>query len=149
MRKDYLEALDREGVVLSSNKKRVLAFMIDELLLSLVFMFMISDQIKDGMTYEDILNVTASLTTYVLGIKFLYQTLFVALYGATVGKIVLKIHIINIDDLEKPSLFLSVIRSSGRALNEIVFYFGFLLAFVDNTKQTVHDKIAKTIVVDV
>jgi uncharacterized RDD family membrane protein YckC len=150
MKKDYVDILNRENITLASLNKRAFAFLIDELLLSVLVFFMISNKIDETMNYQEIMIVSSSIVFYVISIKAIYQTIFVYLYGATIGKIAMSIHIVNIDDLEKPNLFLSAVRSTGRVINEtILLYIGFLLFFIDPVKQTLHDKIAKTIVIDV
>ena len=150
MKKDYVDILNRENITLASLNKRAFAFLIDELLLSVLVFFMISNKIDETMNYQEIMVVSSSIVFYVISIKAIYQTIFVYLYGATIGKIAMSIHIVNIDDLEKPNLFLSAVRSIGRVINEtILLYIGFLLFFIDPVKQTLHDKIAKTIVIDV
>jgi uncharacterized RDD family membrane protein YckC len=150
MKKDYVDILNRENITLASLNKRAFAFLIDELLLSVLVFFMISNKIDETMNYQEIMVVSSSIVFYVISIKAIYQTIFVYLYGATIGKIAMSIHIVNIDDLEKPNLFLSAVRSTGRVINEtILLYIGFLLFFIDPVKQTLHDKIAKTIVIDV
>jgi len=150
MKKDYVDILNRENITLASLNKRAFAFLIDELLLSVLVFFMISNKIDETMNYQEIMVVSSSIVFYVISIKAIYQTIFVYLYGATIGKIAMSIHIVNIDDLEKPNLFLSAVRSIGRVINEtILLYIGFLLFFIDPVKQTLPHKIAKTIVIDV
>jgi uncharacterized RDD family membrane protein YckC len=54
-----------------------------------------------------------------------------------------------IDSMDKPDFWTALNRSGMRLISEMFFYFGFLLAFFDITKQTLHDRLARTIVIDV
>jgi uncharacterized RDD family membrane protein YckC len=81
-------------------------------------------------------------------IKFIYQTFFVWYYGATIGKFVAKIKVIDFDHFGKVSLVNSALRSGGRIISEMVFYIGFIMAYYTDSRQTLHDKFGKTLVVD-
>ncbi|MEA3523919.1 MAG: RDD family protein, partial [Campylobacterota bacterium] len=78
-----------------------------------------------------------------------YQTFFVMHYGATLGKILMKIQIIEIQTLSHPSLIVSFNRAVFRIISEMLFYLGFLWGSFDPLRQTWHDKTARTLVVNV
>lgn len=82
-------------------------------------------------------------------LKIIYQTLFVYMYGATLGKMVMKIKIIEIKTLQKPSLSASFNRAVFRIVSEMIFYLGFLWGVLNPTRQTWHDLTAKTLVINV
>ncbi len=71
------------------------------------------------------------------------------MYGATVGKILLKIKVVSLDELDNPNLMSSFIRAVVRIISEFLLYLGFLWAFFDKARQAWHDKAAKTVVIDV
>ena len=85
----------------------------------------------------------------IIALKFLYHTFFIWYYGATVGKIITKIKVINYDDYGRVSFLNSVIRSASRILSEMFFYVGFIVAYLNDAKQTFHDKTGRTLVVNV
>ena len=70
-------------------------------------------------------------------------------YGATVGKIIMKIRVIEIKTLNNPSVISALNRGVFRVISEMLFYLGFLWGMLDPSRQTWHDKTAKTLVVNV
>ena len=99
----------------------------------------------DYMIIMDIMN---SAFIQILALKFIYQTFFIWYYGATVGKIVAKIKVIDYYNFGKVSFTNSVIRSAARIISEMAMFVGFLFAFFTESKQTFHDKLGKTLVVN-
>jgi len=69
-------------------------------------------------------------------------------YGASLGKIAMKIRVIEIETLQKPNVIVSLNRAIVRVISEMFFYLGFIWGMMDPSKQTWHDKSAKTLVVD-
>lgn len=149
MDKDQLN-IDTDNLELASISSRVKAFVIDDLLITLVVLLMLWDKIapysEDFVTIMNVMN-TAFLQIVVL--KFIYQTFFTWYYGATIGKIVAKIKVIDFDNFGRVSFISSMLRSSGRIVSEAAFFLGFILAYFTDSRQTFHDKIGKTLVVNV
>ncbi len=143
-----LKKLEIENITLASINKRAIAAFIDELLLSFIFYIVISDKISVLKSPEEIVAYTQSLIVYVLIIKILYQSIFVAMYGATLGKMAMKIKIIDQEYFAIPSPAAAIIRAFMRVVSELLFYFGFIVALFSPLKITWEDKFAKTLVVD-
>ncbi len=143
-----ISQLNREGLKLSSFNKRALAFMIDDMIISSIFAIIFWDEFKSISDPEALVLFVNSLFIYIISVKTLYQTIFVALYGQTLGKMALKIRVINKEYLDEPSWLESFLRAFMRAISEIFFYLGFLWANFTPLRQTWHDKFAKTLVVD-
>ena len=143
-----LAKLEHEKLTLATINRRAMAMFIDEMLISLLFFFIISDKVAALKTPEAIVAYTQSLMLYVLLIKILYQALFVGLYGATLGKMAMKIRVVDRDYLDIPAWGPSTIRAVMRVVSEILFYFGFVVALFSPLRITWHDKFAKTLVVD-
>jgi uncharacterized RDD family membrane protein YckC len=144
------ENIDIDNLELANTKKRILAFVIDYTLINILVIVLIWDKIAltDGTT-ESIALLLTDFIVPVLLIEFLYQTFFVWYYGATIGKIALKIRIIDFDTLSKVSLMTAVNRSIFRIVDKHVFMLlGFLMFFFTDSRQTLHDKFAKTLVVN-
>jgi uncharacterized RDD family membrane protein YckC len=81
-------------------------------------------------------------------LKFVYQALFTWYYGATVGKIVTKIRVIDANNWGRVSIFSAILRSIGRIFSEMFFYVGFLIGFFNDGRKTFHDFTGKTLVVN-
>lgn len=123
--------------------------MIDEMLLAVLFLIIIYDRIAGVGSPEEIVPIVNNYTFEYLLLKVAYQTLFVYQYGATIGKIVMKIVIVDIDTLQKPGFSSALNRAVFRVISEMLFYLGFAWAFYNKRRQGWHDKTARTLVVDV
>jgi uncharacterized RDD family membrane protein YckC len=69
-------------------------------------------------------------------------------YGATLGKILMKIRVVTLSTAQRPLFATALNRAIFRVISEILFYLGFLWAMLDPTRQGWHDKTAKTLVVN-
>jgi uncharacterized RDD family membrane protein YckC len=65
--------------------------------------------------------------------------------GATIGKKILRIRAVSLVH-QRLSLWHSIERALGYGASALEAFFGFFQYFVDRNHQTVHDRIAKTIV---
>lgn len=148
MNEEIETLLHRESIVLASIKKRAVAFMIDETLLSLLLIFALWDSFANAKTIEEMINLTNSFVLEYMMMKFIYQAFFVMQYGATLGKMAMKIRVIELKTVANPNVLVSLNRSSVRVLSETFLYLGFLWGMLDPTRQAWHDKTAKTLVVD-
>jgi len=144
---DLEEKLYREDIKLAPIEKRILAHVIDDFILSALLFIIISDTISGANSIEEIIIVVNNLVLEFMGIKLIYHTIFTSLYGASIGKILVKIKVINVNDFSNISIFTSLNRALTRLVSESLFYLGFLWAFFEHNKQSWHDKTAKTIVV--
>lgn len=138
----------REELTIAGNSKRIKAYVIDELLISLIVFIAFWERFSNEENIEVVIQTINSLFLVVIVLKIVYHTLFVYLYGATIGKIVAKCAVVSFDDFARPGLMSALARANMRIVSEMVFYFGFLWAFMNEEKQTWHDKIARTIVID-
>jgi uncharacterized RDD family membrane protein YckC len=147
---EIVDKLSNEGIDLSTVNKRATAFVIDDMIISVLFMIIFFDKFKAlSGDIEGMVSFMNSIFLYMISVKTLYQTIFIGLYGQTIGKMVMKIKVINVDYLDNPDFFESFQRAIGRVVSEVVFYLGFIWANFTPSRQTWHDKLAKTIVVDV
>jgi uncharacterized RDD family membrane protein YckC len=139
----------REGMHLASIKKRSFAFFIDEMLLSLLLILSLGDSFFEAKTVEEMILLTNQFVLEYMAIKVIYQAYFVMQYGATVGKLLVKIRVVEMKTLQKPNVVVALNRGVVRVLSEMLFYLGFLWGVLDPLRQAWHDKSAKTVVVDV
>ena len=140
--------LHRHGLELASIPKRAVAFAIDELLLSGLFLVMLWDTVSQAKDFETFLFVTNAYALEYIGIKILYQTIFVALYGASLGKMAMRIRVADLESGATPGWAAALNRAVFRILSEIIFYLGFIWAMFDPYNQAWHDRTARTVVVN-
>lgn len=141
--------MNTNNLELAPSFKRLIAFIIDDFLVTFIFIFIYwNNVVSAGNDLTAMLVVMNSFVWQVLLLKFIYQALFVWYYGATVGKIIMKIRVIDYYHFGRVSLFTAFLRSFLRILSEMFFYIGFLFAFFNDGRQTFHDKIGRTLVVN-
>ncbi|QCD53042.1 RDD family protein [Campylobacter sp. RM16192] len=149
MSQNIIDKLQRENITLAPFKKRALAYAIDELLLSMLFLIIYWDMLEVVKSYEETVMMTSNLLVQIFALKVVYQAFFTWYYGASIGKIVMKIVCVDTDLLDKPNFKISIIRALMRVVSENVFFLGCIWAFSNPLLQTWHDKFAKTVVIDV
>lgn len=149
MNDELEELLHREHIELADIKKRAVAFFIDELLLSMILMIVLWDAFSQATTMEEIIALTNNFVLEYMAMKIIYQTFFVMQYGATLGKIAMKIQVLEIRTLSYPSLLVAFNRAVFRIISEMLFYLGFLWGTFDPLRRTWHDRTAQTLVVNV
>ena len=148
MKEEIENLLSREELTLATIGRRSWAFFIDEMLLSCIFIAIIWNSFVQATTMEQIISLTNSYVLEYMALKIIYQTFFVSIYGATIGKILLKIRIIEIATLQKPRPFVAFNRAVFRIISEVIFYLGFLWGVLNPARQTWHDFTAKTLVIN-
>lgn len=148
MSRSVIDRLENENITLASVGKRAVAWGIDKVLLSILFYLIYADKFQ-GLEYEQIIVLTSRLLLEIVFLDIVYQAFFTWYYGATVGKIAMKIVCVDVYLLDKPSFVASLIRAVIRVVSENAFFLGFVWAFSNPLLQTWQDKAAKTVVVDV
>jgi uncharacterized RDD family membrane protein YckC len=143
------DILHREGMRLAPIKKRAMAFFIDEMLLSLLLILALGNSFFEAKTIEEMIILTNTFVLEYMAMKFFYQAFFVMQYGATLGKLFMKIRVVEVKTLQIPNVIVALNRSIVRVVSEMLFYLGFLWGVLDPARQTWHDKSAKTLVVNV
>lgn len=135
---------------LASMRSRAFAYVIDDLLVTLIIMMIFWESIlavsqdMDAMMYL----MKTELALPLIMLKVIYHTFFVWYYGATIGKIVAKIRVIDVNNWGRVSMLSSFLRAVGRIFSEMFFYFGFLVGFFNDGRKTFHDIVGKTLVVN-
>ena len=125
-----------------------MAFFIDETLLSFLLIIALWDSFSTAKTMEEMINLTNMFALEYMAMKIIYQAFFVMNYGASIGKIIMKIRVLEIRTLDNPSVLSALNRGIFRVVSEMFFYLGFLWGMLNPERQTWHDKTAKTLVVD-
>jgi uncharacterized RDD family membrane protein YckC len=141
------EKLQREEKEVATLWQRIVSMSIDDLLISFLVVIAFYDKFSNVKTYEDMLLLTDSLFFYIFLAYTLYHWIFIALYGKTVGKMFMKIEIIDIQTFDKPNFYRSFIRSLVRNFDEMFFYLGMVYAVFDPYNRAVHDIAGKCVAV--
>ena len=129
-------------------KKRIGAFIIDDLAISFLFMVIFWSQISSLRTVEEINLFLAENFLIIMLIKVLYHTFFVWQSGMTLGKYAMKIKVVVLQTGLIPPLHTAAARAALRIVSETFFYLGFVMAFFNPMVQTLHDKLAGCVVID-
>jgi uncharacterized RDD family membrane protein YckC len=83
----------------------------------------------------------------IMVVSFLYETILTWKFGGTVGKLLLRMHVV--DEKGKPITYgASVIRYFSKFVSSLILMIGYMMAGWDARKQALHDKFAKTLVMD-
>ena len=149
MNEEIQDMLYRQDMTLAPMKKRSMAFFIDEMLLSLLLIIALGDSFLEAKTVEEMIILTNTFVLEYMAMKIFYQAFFIMQYGATLGKIAMKIRVVEIKTLQTPNVIVSLNRAIVRVVSEMLFYLGFIWGMMDPARQTWHDKSAKTLVIDV
>ncbi len=147
MENDLEYRLFKEELQLATIKKRTLAFIIDKILLALIVVAAMGNRFE-GKDFEGIVIAMNQALLFTTLMEITYQSIFTKLYGATIGKMIVKIRVVDVEMFDNPSWVASFLRASVRFLSETLFYLGFVWALFDPYRQGWHDKFAKTMVID-
>lgn len=140
------------GAPLASFKRRAAAFLLDVIVMSLLFVavFMpLEPQLVRAGVIEPSEQIVFSLNHGWYNIAWLVLYFGLATYwgrGRTPGKALMGIRVVSLVH-ERISLWHSVERALGYGASMLEFGFGFLQYFIHPNRRTVHDRIAETIVV--
>jgi len=145
---EIINRLNREDLKTASVTKRAIAMTIDDLLVSLIIVFAFSSQFANAKTYEEVLYLTNELFGYIFIAYTLYHWIFVAVYGKTIGKMITKTRVMDVETLDNPSWLRSFLRSVMRNFDEMFFYLGMAYAIVDPLNRAIHDIVGKCVVVE-
>lgn len=134
---------------LASTWKRSWAFAIDQLLLSLLLSIILFSYVRPDMGFDEIMALTQRFIGEYYLLCIAYQTLFTLMYGASLGKMAMKIRVIELAHPQgHPQFWSALNRAVFRIVSEIVLYLGFIWAFFDPFRRSWHDLSAKTLVID-
>ncbi|AZV46539.1 RDD family protein [Nautilia sp. PV-1] len=145
---EIINRLEREGLKKASLTKRAIAMTIDDLLISLIIVFAFSSQFAHAKSYEQVLMLTNELFGYIFVAYTLYHWIFIALYGKTIGKMIVKIRVVDVQTLDNPSWMRSFVRSVVRNFDEMFFYLGMAYAIVDPLNRAIHDIVGRCVAVE-
>jgi len=90
--------------------------------------------------------MTLLLTGIQIGIAMAYEIVLIGKYGATLGKRACKIHVVTADG-GKVSYGRAAGRYFAKLLSGFTCLIGYIIAFFDEEKRALHDRICNTRVV--
>jgi len=139
----------------SSIGKRATAYFIDDMIVS-IFLFIIFydklvviyQQVQNSADFTPLMVYLQENTIIFVLLRIVYQTFFVWQNGMTPGKALVKIKVVEMDSGDRPSFSVALLRASIRIISDSILYIGYIIAFFNPLVQTLHDKLAKTVVVD-
>ncbi|MDX4057798.1 RDD family protein [Aliarcobacter skirrowii] len=138
-----------ENLQLASMRSRAFAFVIDDLIVTLLISLVYWDSIvAAGNNTEALISLLSTLVLPLLVLKIIYHTFFIWYYGQTLGKRLAKVRVIDANHWGRVTLFQSFLRAVGRVISELFYYIGFAIAFLNDGRKTFHDFTGKTLVVD-
>lgn len=105
------QQINSDNLELATIGSRVKAFVIDDILITLVFIMLYWEKFQATDDMMALLVIMNEGVYQVLLLKFIYQGFFVWYYGATLGKIFAKIRVIDYNHFGRVSLITSFIRS--------------------------------------
>lgn len=140
----YREAYDREPPY-AGFWIRFFAVLLDGILVGAAFSIL--NPLLFGQSYWDT-RAGISLGNTWLGfvLQAAYYITMIYLYGATLGKMALRLRVVRTDTLGWLSLGQCVGRYFAQILSALPFMLGFIWAGFDPQKQSWHDKLAGTFV---
>ena len=126
--------------------KRVMAYAIDDLLISIIFIIILWGPVRSSTSVEEVAAIINSVWLFMVMTQIIYHTFFVWQYGASLGKIAMGIEVVEANGYGKPRFGVAFNRAIFRIVSGMIFYLGFAWAFIDSKRQTLHDKTASTLV---
>ena len=128
--------------------RRMMAYAIDDMLITLIFIVAMWDVLQAVRTPEAVAAAINGVWLYVVMTKIFYHTLFVWQYGASLGKIAMGMRVVQDGSLQRPVFAAAFNRAIFRVVSEMILYVGFVVAFFDPKRQTLHDKTSSTVVIN-
>ncbi|EAI4456819.1 RDD family protein [Campylobacter upsaliensis] len=149
MDENLQDKLDREGLKVASFFKRALAYTIDEFLLSCIVFVIFFNEFQKMSDPLEAVRILGNFSLGLFVLQFSYHAIFTALYGASLGKMICKIIVIDEGILDKPNWGQSCLRALIRQFSGMAFMLGFAWALGNNLRKTWQDYLARTMVIDV
>jgi uncharacterized RDD family membrane protein YckC len=150
--------------ILATIRRRFLAFLIDWIVLVLIYLFFITllsllnmaiSKINVHGIFEVELEVENAHSYFITFLKLFFGLLPVLYFalsfyfwsGKTIGKYFVRLRVLSLYH-ERLGLWHCIERSLGYFASALEFGFGYIQAFWNPNRMTLHDKIGETIVVE-
>ena len=141
----------------------MVAFTIDSLVLSGFVLILFYDplmtlaaQMQAANTPEKIIEFqhamgafSRQILSYLFALYVVYHTSLVGVTGMTLGKYLVKIEVVDVATGMRPGWMQALVRALGRTVGEMfLLYVTFVPAWFTDRRQSLHDLLARTVVVD-
>ncbi len=144
---------DKENVVYAGFFSRLAAFLIDSILVGAglliikVPVWILKLSVEDTFLFQPVLFSFTffDILYYLLTVTYFVLTTY--LCGATLGKYLMKLKVVNVEGQKLSFISVLLRESVGRYLSTLILYIGYIMIGVDSGKQGLHDKIADTCVI--
>ena len=94
-----------------------------------------------------LLGGTVLIILVSMTISYGYFVFLTGYKGATIGKMIMKLEVVD-EDYQRVSYSKAFVREViGKMIEGFIFFLGYFLVLFDEQKQSLHDKIAKTYVI--
>ncbi len=146
---------ENKGLAIASLPDRAAATFVDGLILAIIVGVIVAPfrkQLLYSILNEDVTSYVENFSIIIcicLVSFFAYQTLFVFFKGATVGKMIFKIRVVNLWSADTPRLADAFLRSFAWLLSALPLGLPFLEIFSNPQRRSLHDRINDTVVVSV
>ncbi len=139
------------GVVYASHGARLIAFIIDSLLVGLVFVALFAVGVLGMLGSQSLVGFFALLPLLLIG-QYLLPGLYFGYFwwrqGATPGMRAVHIRVVRAADGGPITGQQAFLRAVGYWVSSAVFYLGYIWILFDDRHQGWHDKIAETYVIE-
>lgn len=140
----------KAGSGYASVGRRFAAAFIDSIIVGLVGVVVgLALGLGGAVAGKTVLNGDLGSNLLGMFVGWTYAVLFIGSKGQTPGKMAMKIKVIKEESGQAPGYGGAILREVfGKLISSVVLLLGYLWAFWDGKKQTWHDKIAGTVVVN-
>lgn len=127
--------------------QRVVMYLMDLIIISgIIFLISQIFNVKYS-SQEDIGFLVSFIVNIGLIIPAVYTLLFWKLKGATPGKLIRRVKIVDAKTGKIPKLWRLILRYLCYPISKSLLFFGFFWIGIDSRKQSWHDKISRTVVI--
>ncbi|PAF53492.1 hypothetical protein BKH42_05435 [Helicobacter sp. 13S00482-2] len=142
------EILYRENIKIASLSHRIAAFIVDVSLVAFLswgiyinFLITSSDDIQ-----SKIYSIEKLILVYFI-LNFIYQSLSLRFFSASIGKVIFGLKVISLLDLDRPMLKAIFKRSVLKVFEELLGFVLLIFAIDDKFYRAIHDRLSRTLVV--
>lgn len=128
--------------------QRIIASFIDSFLFLTLILYMLSEAALGQSLAQVAYSLIIILLVMLSPFSIVYPLVFIKLFGATIGKIICGLEIVRVDghSLSWKRIFFR--QTIGYAFSSLFFGLGYLAMFKNEKRQTWHDQVVSTVVLE-